>query len=377
MKSEIASMRIKSYFAGSVERAIHDAREELGDEATLITSRRSAPDARHLGAYEVVFGLAEAPESAQPAVSSEGLTTELTILRDQLDGIKRLLKLRGTGGEGFARPELGQLYQQLVSAGWEDALSRQITDEAYTRWQAQPPAQRSSSGDSTFEALAAECIGKRLRFAPEFTLAGSDQSRVVILVGPPGGGKTTTLAKIAIQECLAKRVSVRLISVDPHGVAAHEKLRNFAAIMGAGFTAASSAAQFMEAIDEFRNKHVLLIDTPGYGPLDWDWARDLASILAQLKQKEIHLVLPASMHLAGLLRYVRRYEEFNPDYLLFTKLDETESYGSMLSAAFQTSRPLSFLTRGQGIPEDIEAANSGALQTGLFVRERAEAISAA
>jgi flagellar biosynthesis protein FlhF len=120
-----------------------------------------------------------------------------------------------------------------------------------------------------------------------------------------------------------------------------------------------------------------LIDTPGYGPADWDWARDLASVLGQLKQKEIHLVLPASMHLAGLLRYVRRYEEFNPDYLLFTKLDETEAYGSMLSAAFQMSRPLSFLTRGQGIPEDIEAANIGALEAGLFARERAEAVSAA
>jgi flagellar biosynthesis protein FlhF len=199
----------------------------------------------------------------------------------------------------------------------------------------------------------------------------------VILIGPPGAGKTTTLAKIAIQECLAKRLSVRIISVDLHGVAAHEKLRSFADIMGAGFTAANSAAQFMEAIDEFRNKHVLLIDTPGYGHADAEWARDLARVLAQLKNKEIHLVLPASMHLAGLLRYVRRYQEFNPDYFLFTKLDETEGYGPMLSVAFRASRPLSFLTRGQGVPEDIEAASSVALLSGLFAREPAEAISAA
>src|ERR1035438_6558681 len=126
MRRETASMRIKSYFASSVERAIRDAREELGGEATLITSRRSAPDARHLGAYEVVFGIAESPETAQTAAPAEDLHAELTMLRDQLDGIKRLLKLRGAGAESFARPELEQLYEQLVSAGWDDGLSRPI-----------------------------------------------------------------------------------------------------------------------------------------------------------------------------------------------------------------------------------------------------------
>jgi flagellar biosynthesis protein FlhF len=377
MKSETASMRIKSYFSSSVERAIRDAREELGGEATLITSRRTAPDARHLGAYEVVFGIAEQPPSAPSALPPEDLNAELTMLREQLDGIKRLLNLRGAGAGHFARPELEQLHQQLVSSNWDAGLSRQIVEEAYAAWQALSPAERSSSSAATFEQLAAGCIGKRLRFAPEFTPSASDSNRAVILVGPPGAGKTTTLAKIAIRECLAQRIPARLISVDLHGVAAHEKLRSFAAIMGAGFTAANSASQFMEAVSEFRNKHVLLIDTPGYGPSDIAWARDLARVLAEIKHKEIHLVLSASMHPAGLLRYLRQFEEFNPDYLLFTKLDEMETYGSMLSAALQASTPLSFLTRGQSIPEDIDRANSGALLAHLFVPERAEALSAA
>ncbi len=370
-------MRIKSYFSSSVERAIRDAREELGGEATLITSRRTAADARHLGAYEVVFGIAESLPSAPTALPPEDLNAELTMLRDQLDGIKRVLKLRGAGAENFARPELEKLYEQLVSSNWDAALSRQITDEAYAAWQALAPAERSCTSAGTFERLAAECIGRRLRFAPEFTPSGTDSNRAVILVGPPGSGKTTTLAKIAIRECLAKRIPARIISVDLHGVAAHEKIRSFAAIMGAGFTAANSAAQFMDAVGEFRNKHVLLIDTPGYGPGDMGWSRDLAGVLAELKQKEIHLVLAASMHPAGLLRYVRQFEEFHPDYLLFTKLDEMETYGSMLSAALQASTPLSFLTRGQSIPEDIEAADGGTLLAHLLVRERAEAISAA
>jgi flagellar biosynthesis GTPase FlhF len=77
MKSETASMRIKSYFSSSVERAIRDAREELGGEATLITSRRTAPDARHLGAYEVVFGIAEQPPSAPSATLARNWAAKL------------------------------------------------------------------------------------------------------------------------------------------------------------------------------------------------------------------------------------------------------------------------------------------------------------
>lgn len=370
-------MRIKSYFAMSVEKAIHEAREELGGDATLITSRRSAPDARHLGAYEVVFGIAEAPaEPEAPAVPTEDFNAELTVLRDQLDGIKRLLKLRSAGGESFARPELEQLYERLLSIGWEDGLARQITEEASAASQALTPAQRTSN--TALEELATGWISRKLRFAPEFDAADPDSNRVVIFAGPPGAGKTSALAKVAIQECLGKRVSLRIISVDLHRVAAHEKLRSFATLMGAGFTAASTAAEFTEAVQEFRNKSVLLIDTPGYGLADWEFARDLVKVFAQLKNKEVHLVLPASMHAAGLRRYVQRYAEFNPDYLLFTKLDEAESnYGSMLSVAIETSKPLSFVTRGQSIPEDLEAADSSALTTALFPRERSEAISAA
>lgn len=375
MGSETASMRIKSYFSSSVEQAIHDAREELGGEATLITSRRAAPEARHLGLYEVVFGVTEIPAASEP--NSEDLNGELTILRDQLDGIKRLLKLSGAGPQIYTQPEIGRLYEDLLSAGLEENLARLITEEASALWQAPAQPQRPHSSSMALRALAAECLGKRLQFAPEFGACDTESSRAVVLVGPPGAGKTTTLAKIAIQECLSRRLSLRVISADLHRVASHEKLRSLAGIMGAGFTSVSTAHEFMEAVEEFRNKNILLIDTPGYSHRDWDSARDMAGLLARLKRKEVHLVLPAFMKPADIRRCLRQYEEFSPAYLLFTRLDETESNGAILSAALETARPLSFLTRGQGIPEDLEAASPAALLGSLFGRERAEATSAA
>lgn len=200
---------------------------------------------------------------------------------------------------------------------------------------------------------------------------------MVVFCGPPGAGKTASLAKIAVQEFLGRRMSVRVISVDPYRAGAHEKLRALAAIIGLGFTAANTIREFIEAVDEFQSKDVLLVDTPGYSVPEFDAAREMAAALAQMKAKETHLVLPASMKREELVRCSEFYREFAPNYLLFTKMDETESHGGVIAAALEANKPLSFFGTGQSIPEDIELSNAETLLASLFRAERAEATSAA
>jgi flagellar biosynthesis protein FlhF len=376
MQSETASMKIRSYFSHSVEQAIQDARQELGGEAILITSRRSAPHDRHLGAYEVVFGsTGTVPEAttAAPAPNPD-LNRELAELRDQMESIKRALAVGAAIPGAGAPPEYARVHQQMSAAGLDAVLAQQIVEEASKATRDLPPGQRSAGPQ--IEALAAQSIRSKLQFAPEFLSGDQDSKRCVVFIGPPGAGKTTTLAKIAIRECLGRRLSTRIISVDPHRVGSHEKLRSLAKIMGLGFTAVNSIREFLEAVDEFRSKDMLLIDTPGFSAGEFDSARDLAGCLSQLNPKQIHLVLPAWMSQTALQRYIRLYSEFQPDYLLFTNLDETGSQAACLGAAIETGKPLSFFTNGQSIPEDIQPASSEPLLANLF-GQRAAAISAA
>jgi len=379
MEQPNSSMKIKSYFASSVEQAIQEARKELGTEAMLITSRRSSPETRSLGAYEVVFGLQATPARKRPTnVPAADLSGELQSLRTQLQEIKS--SLQGARSPEGPSSEAEELFQELVS----NDLARNIAQETVagavrlreqlSRDQPSPPI--------TLRAYAAELISKKLQFAgpfrrPDSQQTAGDPAQVVVFAGPAGAGKTTTLIKIAIRECLAQRQSVRIVSVDPCRVAAHEKLRSFSAIIGVGFSAINSVQEFSGAVDDARGKSVVLVDTPGYSPAEMESAKEIASCLERMSNKQTHLVLPASMKRSDMTRSIQDYTVFQPDYLLFTKLDETGSQGAILSAALETGRPLSFFTNGQNIPEDIEPAQARVLLSSVFRREIAEAVTAA
>ncbi len=380
MEQSNSSMKIKSYFASSVEQAIQEARQELGTDAMLITSRRSSPETRSLGAYEVVFGLQGPTARKRPGapVPAADLSGELHNLREQLQEIKSTLQ--GARSSEAPSSEAEELFEELVS----NDLARNIAQETVatavrlreqlSRDQPAPPI--------ALRAYAAELISKKLRFAgpfrrPDSQQTAGDPAQVVVFVGPAGAGKTTTLIKIAIRECLAQRQSVRILSVDPCRVASHEKLRSFSAIIGVGFSALNSVQEFSAALDDARGKSVVLVDTPGYSPAEMDGAKEIASCLERVSNKQTHLVLPASMKRSDMMRSIQDYTVFQPDYLLFTKLDETGSQGAILSAALEAGRPLSFFTNGQNIPEDIGPAQARVLLASVFRREIAEAVTAA
>ena len=103
---------------------------------------------------------------------------------------------------------------------------------------------------------------------------------------------------------------------------------------------------------------LILIDTPGYGPAEWEQARRLAKVLIQLESVDIHLVLGATAKPSDLRRNIENFRMFRPDKLLFTRLDETETFGSILNETARTRLPLSFFTNGQRVPEDLAPATA-------------------
>jgi flagellar biosynthesis protein FlhF len=400
-------MRIKSYFAKSVDQAMAQAREELGPEAMLLNTRKAPADQLDGGGYEVIFGLAEEspaavssvpPIIALPAADAhsrapEHFAAELGRLHDQIDEIRSLI-VRSSRAQltiGRTVPELADVYAHLMSAEVEPALSKDIVDRleasmatdaffaaarpgtanAANRWKA------LRSDPERLEAFVRVELENRVALAPH--LGGGpgveDQGGpVVLLVGPRGAGKTTSLAKLAVSRVRTSNARpVRLLSLDMSRATAHLQLQSVATNYKMAFQEVPAAYLLPGLIAEARQQETIFVDTPGYTGADANAAEAAAAALAECPRLDVHLVVPGYMKARDLRLCIEGYARFRPTKLLVTKMDETNSFGSIFSEAARAGLKLSFVAHGPGIPQDIRPVSYEDLLNMAMEREKARA----
>jgi flagellar biosynthesis protein FlhF len=193
--------------------------------------------------------------------------------------------------------------------------------------------------------------------------------KVTVLIGPTGVGKTTTLAKLAAQYHFQKEKRVGLITIDAYRIAAVEQLKTYAQIMSIPLKVALTPDQLWKCIDDYRDKDVILVDTPGRSHLNMREIRVIEDFLEASQPADIQLLLSASTKDNDAYSVV---ESFAPDYVqkyIFTKLDETSSFGLILNVCSKIKKPISYFTVGQNVPEDIKLADLEYLGD-LFVARR-------
>lgn len=359
-------MRLKSFFANSIEEAIRLARQELGPDAMLVNSKRTGVEAKHLGQYEVVV-CAETPDSdpegvLQPdkyrqdhapvhgntgnSLPVDKLSQDVSDLKQQMEKLALTLARseNGVGSVAFS-PDLSRAFTTLTDAELDTEIAYDVVEKL--------------SSPVPVGALRAE-LAKRVNIDSGLDSTGA-VAHVVALVGPPGTGKTSALVKLAVQHGLAKGKTVQFLTTDTYRIAAADELRSYAAILGIGCQVLDSVADLDRALNEHRQKDLIFIDTPGLCRAEMDASDDLAKVLARREGIDKHLVLAASMRTSDLRRAAEQYRVFEPQKLLFTRIDETETFGPVLSLSIRSGKPLSFFSRGQRIPEDLDPANSDQL----------------
>lgn len=346
-------MKLKSYFAESVEAALSQARRELGADAMLVNSHRTSIEFRHLGEYEVVCAVTPEMEAgaglkrvenvpAEKAEHLDKLSQEVTVIRQQMERLASTLARSGAAVAGIAaNPGLAKVFGVLTGAELDAGLAYEIVLRLGTQ----------ASG----EAVRVE-LGKLLQVDARLGVPNGG-GRIVALVGPPGSGKSACIAKLAAQFGIGARRPCHILAVDGHRIAASEQLRSYAAILGVGFQDVGTTTALAQALEELRYKDLILIDTPGLSRAEMDDAGELARFLSGHPAIDTHLVLPASMRSADIQRTTDRFDTFGARKLLFTKLDETDAFGPIVSQSARTGKAVSFLSRGQQIPEDLEAAS--------------------
>jgi flagellar biosynthesis protein FlhF len=180
--------------------------------------------------------------------------------------------------------------------------------------------------------------------------------RVVALVGATGVGKTTNLAKLAARYAVHERAQVALITSDTYRIAASDQLKVYAGIIGLPMRVVNDVKEMGEALKAFSGYDLILLDTAGGSQFNLEQIRELQGLLYAARPHETILVMGAGTPLNDLRDATNNFKSLNPTSVLFSKLDETQQYGAMYSLLVEAGLPLSYLSIGQNVPDDLRLA---------------------
>ncbi len=390
-------MRIKKFTAPSMKEAMAQMKKELGGDAVILKSNKvkSGGILDFIGKemFEILAAVDKgtptqiaAPASSQgtitqkpvPAVSGylpavvepaqvqaplqaavqpvkanfdkmhiTMLQSELSEIRQDLAQVGQFLKYKNVPS---LPKNLQMAMKQLIDNEVEENLARKLVEDI----------QQDLKGNDYEDlrliiSLLLNKIGGMIRVANKRNVE-KNGPKVVTLVGPTGVGKTTTIAKLATNQKLLNKKKVALISADTFRIGAVDQLKTFANIADIPLTVVYKPEDMRKAIRNYSDMDVIYIDTTGRSQRDSERLNDLKKFIDNAKPDENHLVLSVTTRNKDLLEVTKRFSSLKYNRLLLTKLDETTSLGVILNLVSQVRQPVSYVTSGQNVPEDIERA---------------------
>ena len=368
-------MQIQTFRAKTMQQALDMVRSHFGPEASVLHTRELnggllarlfwGKEYEVAAAYDVRIPatLSSTPPQEEPLAFEtdyrqkyrDDFRTQSSDI-SEVDDLASAEVIRESSDSGVRHlpAALIELYAELIEAEFDDRIAQEFVEHLRT----------STTIDlNDIHAMHEEIV--RL-VESQIQVNGplqpsAGQGRVVALVGPTGVGKTTTIAKLAANYRLRQNKTVGLITVDTYRIAAVEQLRTYAEIIDLPMEVVSTPREMREAIARMKSLDLVLMDTAGRSPRDEVRIQELKAMLAEANPAEVHLVLSAVGGAKSLATTAERFAAVGTTAMIVTKLDEATGLGNLFSVARGCRLPISYLTDGQNVPDDIQIAQQHAL----------------
>lgn len=302
------------------------------------------------------------PPLVQPQARSRG---KEDVLLDEIKQMKEMVAKLSAGTQGGpAYPEPIRKFERLLL---DHDVAPDVT-ERLLRKAAEEFESELSPGTDEFAYLAVKKQLKEILYTPNKKGIASD-TRIAHFVGPTGVGKTTTIAKLAAEQVLKYNRKVGFITSDTYRIAAVEQLKTYATILNVPLEVVFSPQELVRAFQQLQDCDVIFMDTAGRNFRNQMYVSELNSLLQTKGKSETFLVLSLTSKYKDMKAITENFAKFRLDKVLFTKMDETHSYGSIINLLFDFPLQLSYITNGQNVPEDIIETNEDKL-IDLLLEER-------
>lgn len=350
-------MQVKSYLGKTIAEATSKVKQDLGPEAMILSTRKIRGKGK-AGMVEIeATGASAAPPGESP--------TELQTLRQELHSIKQLVWLANRTAsfseKVISNPGILSLYARLIRNGVKDHYARTFLQ----RGGAFEEDLKNQPGRVKEETVAE--IKKAI--AIKTSLGGRDEEQVAAaFIGTTGVGKTTTIAKLAARLMLKQKKKVGLLSVDNYRVGAVEHLKTYANILGIPCFPCFVKKDLICNLRRLQDKDIILIDTAGQSHYNTERLKELKGIFDCGVNIRNHLLLSITTAENEMHRAAVSFSLLKPESYIFSKVDEAENCGAVLNQIMKLNLPVSYITTGQSVPEDIEKADRRRLVSLLLGR---------
>ncbi len=343
---------------------MHDNISVAADEAISLPPLK-APAAGNVPAAAP----ATEPQARKPLIKEQPETEDSAELKGRIENLQKLLEEKLPQAE---KPKSQEPNAPIEAADRKNAQSEEFrflktvygilleneVDEKYVNEildDVEKVARHGNGVDLILSNIYQKMI---LKFGTPKTIEFTGKKpKVVFFIGPTGVGKTTTIAKVASAMKMDHEKKVAFLTADTYRIAATEQLRTYANILDAPLTVIYSPQEMNDAIERVKAYDLVLVDTAGFSHKSDAQREDTRALIESLDPKyerEIYLVLSATTKYKDLLEIVDIYHEMTAYKLIFTKLDETSTYGNLLNVKLYSGADISYVTMGQNVPDDIE-----------------------
>lgn len=338
-------MQVKKFRAKTIKDATAKVKKALGSNAMIISTNKLTQS----GAGNL-FEIAAVPAGAD---SFDENKDPFSQVKSELMSIKEMICLLNQSGGVLEKlimnPALLNLYAKLITNGVSDYNARLFLERAGAF------NGHAGRGNDVKKKVVNE-IAKVIKIKDPFEATANKQV-IAAFIGTTGVGKTTTIAKLAAQLMLKARKKVGLISIDTYRIGAMEQIRTYANILGVPCFQAFKQKDLFFAIRRLAEKDVVLIDTAGQSQYDRARIEELKRMMPDDLAIDSHLLLSVATTESEMNKTAVNFSPLKFQSYIFTKTDETERFGSAINQLIKLNLPVSYITTGQNVPDDIEQAD--------------------
>lgn len=360
-------MIIKKYVVNNMNEAMTRIRYEMGQDAVIISQRKVKRPGISGFFRKKVLEVTAAAESSNSKRESENYNAVKQLLENSIDRKKEepaQNNLDNSNGNKEILKEIEEM-KNVVTSFIDNAYKGNVEEEKEEIKEVKSLLKDNDVSEDIVEKILKVLNGlenkeQLMEKTKEFIentvkVSSEDLKGAVVLVGPTGVGKTTTIAKLAGRLSLVEKKKVGLITVDTYRIGAVDQLKTYADIMGIPFKVVFSINDMEEAIENMKNCEVVLVDTTGRSSKNVMQISELRAFIEKVNSDNIHLVISSTTKNRDIDNIVEGYKTLGYNNVIITKLDETTTYGSILNIVNSTKKPISFITTGQNVPDDIRA----------------------